>query len=174
MKQTVIQVGFKHTGIYKSRPTFWCIIVSHTTIMVLTATAGFLAFLNSCRLPQEYLRNVFKPMMYIFKKAFKQMYLGNTNYILTRLTQESIQSFYTMNICQTKMQPLQGLRLNGSLIPGLCHFTIEYYFVSVKAAYEVFFPLLPCTVVDIRWWFYITLSLGEKGLTWRVNSALSH
>lgn len=68
------------------------------------------------------------------------------------------------------MQLLQGLVLDGSLIPGLCHMAMGYYFLSAKAAYVLVFPLLLLTVARITCWFYMTLSVGKKG--WHVKSTV--
>lgn len=56
---------------------------------------------------------------------------------------------FTNAICWSKTQLLQRLVLDGSLIPGLCHITIGYYFISEKTVYAVVFLLLFLTVVDI-------------------------
>lgn len=70
MKQTVTRAGFKHTGFYKFRPTLQCNIVSLNTVTVLIATAVFLALLDNFpfTVSQEYLRNIFKPIMRILNR----------------------------------------------------------------------------------------------------------
>lgn len=68
-----------------------------------------------------------------------------SDYIYSRKFSEFLHSA----MCWTKMQLLQGLVLDESLIPGLCHLTTGCYFTSEKTANAMVFLLLFLTVVDI-------------------------
>lgn len=155
----LIQIGFRHTGIYKSKPVFWCNIVAFTAVTVAIATDVLLLFLMSFGVSEESLISAFTPVLHNVNQAFKQicqliqigfwLFFFYFRFLLQKL-------FFKI-----KTQPFQGLLHDGSLIPRLCHLTVGLYLRRQLMLW--FFPLLLPIVVDIIRWFHMSFSVWIKG-----------
>lgn len=169
----MIRTGFKPAGIYKSRPRCCWITVSLTTVTVLTATAGSLVLLKPFRFAQD------TPEL-----SSNQACSFETGIPTTPSGQYKLSSGWSYSgkpselvhnaTCWTTMQPLPELVPDGSLIPGLCHWSTGYYFVPVKAALTMFFFLCSFSLQQTPHDDFIHFIHREEGLTCQGDSALSH